>query len=265
MRHAWLGLILLCSACRMGAQGTPELGLDVNGESEAVVAKGWPLLIRVMVIAADDQPLSIGLNTGAWTQALQLTVTDQNGGVWQWPVQLLAPASPNLLLTGIGTAEAIWLVAPADTSAIPDGLYSLSVTLDTTAGAAGGTWSGSVQSSGATVQLGAEPSNLSPEDEASKYLALAAYARLTGDTAGAKAALDTLIDDQPDILEAYTEKADLLAAGGDYTGALALSQQALDRFNTNNPNPADAPVVLRLRVMSMADKLAAQQRQTQAQ
>ena len=67
MRHAWPCLILLFLTCWLRAQGTPELGLDVNGQSEASVAKGWPLLIRVVVIPADDQPLQIGLNSGAWT------------------------------------------------------------------------------------------------------------------------------------------------------------------------------------------------------
>ncbi len=260
MRHAWLSLMFLCSACWLQAQGSPELGLDVNGQAEAVVAKGWPLLIHVVVIPAGNQPLQIGLAGGAWTQALQLTITDQNGAVQHWPAQLLAPATPSLSLSGIHTAEAVWLVAPTDTSAIPNGLYSLSVALNTTTGAMAGTWSGSAQSSGATVQLGAEPGSLSSEDEASKYLALAAYARLRGDTAGVQSALDTLIGRQPDMLEAYTEKADLLAAGGDYAGALALSQQALDKFNAKHPNAAEAPVILHLRVMAMADQLAAQPR-----
>ncbi len=105
-----------------------------------------------------------------------------------------------------------------------------------------------------------EPSSPTSEDDASKYLAIAAYAREKGDTAGAQSALDTLISRQPDVLEAYTEKADLLAAASDYAGALALCQQALDKFNTNNPNAAEAPVVLNHQVMAMADKLAAQQR-----
>ena len=56
-------------------------------------------------------------------------------------------------------------------------------------------------------------------------------------------ASSALIADQPAtrLLEAYTEKADLLAAAGDFAGALALDQQALDKFNTNNPNAAEPP------------------------
>ena len=258
-----LTFCLLCAAFWLNAQvaPAPELALDVNAQSEAVVAKGWPLLIRIIAISADGQPLSVGLTSGPWTQALQLTITDQTGKIQNWPVQLTAAASNSLSLSGIGTGQAVWLVAPTDTSAIPDGLYGLSVTLDTTAAAASGSWSGSARSSSATVQLQAEPQALAPEDEASKYLALAAYARLRGDSAGAKSALDTLMAHQPDILEAYTEKADLLAADGDYAGALALDQKALDKFNARTPVPKEAPTVLHLSVMYMADRLAAQQRQ----
>ena len=41
-----------------------------------------------------------------------------------------------LSLSGIGTAEAVWLVAPADTASIAAGAYNLSATLDTTSTAA---------------------------------------------------------------------------------------------------------------------------------
>ncbi len=262
MRTTWLFFLLACLSHFLRAQalGPPELGLDVNGQSEAVVAKGWPLLIRTVVIPAGSDPVVIGLGTGAWTQALRLTVTDQNGSAQNWPVQLVAPPTPSLALSGIQTGEAVWLVAPADTSGIPAGLYNLSVTLDTTTSAKAGTWSGGAQSNGATVQLGAEPATLSAEDEASKDLALAAYSRLRGDSAGAESALNTLMTRQPDVLEAYSEKADLLAARGAYSDALTLSEQALEKFNTKRPNPAEAPVTLELRVMALGDQLAAQQR-----
>jgi hypothetical protein len=71
------------------------------------------------------------------------------------------------------------------------------------------------------ITLNVEAAPLSAEDEASKYLAFAAYARLRGDTQAVGSALDTLIAHQPAMLEAQVEKADLLAAGGDYAGARA--------------------------------------------
>jgi hypothetical protein len=259
---------LLFATVWLGAQNAPapEIMVDVNGQSEAAVANGWPLLIRAMVISTDGQPLTVGLSSGgAWTQALQVTITGPDGTAQTWSLQAVAPASNALSLAGTVTGEAVWLVSADDSANLMAGQYSLTVTLDTTTNAADGAWSGSIQSGAATLQLDVEPATLSPEDEASKFLAIAAYSRLQGDFGSAKAALDTLMTRQPDMLEAYVEKADLLAADGDYAGALALDQTALDKFNARIPAPVEAPTVLRLKVMTMADRLAAQQQQSQNQ
>jgi len=254
-------LWLLVSASWLGAQTAPapELVLDVNAQSDAVVAGGWPLLIRALVISADGNPVSIALQNGAWTAALHLTIADPKGASQTWPVQLVQPASASVALSGTGTAEAVWLVAPADTAAIASGLYNLSATLDTTSSAATGAWSGSIASTGAGVTLQTEPASLSAEDEASKYLALAAYARLKGDAKGTGSALDTLIAHQPSMLEASKEKADLLAAQGDYAGALSLYEMTLSNFLIANPNATEPLTLLTRPIDAMAAKVVQQQ------
>lgn len=125
--------------------------------------------------------------------------------------------------------------------------------------AAGGAWSGSVSSTGAAVTLQTEAASLSAEDEASKYLAFAAYARLKGDMPGAGSALDTLIAHQPSMLEASKEKADLLAAGGDYAGALSLYELTLSNFLIANPKAAEPLTLLTRPIDAMAAKVAARQ------
>jgi hypothetical protein len=51
MKRAWIAWILLSAAClRAQNAPSPSLGLDINAQADAVVAKGWPLLIRVAVI-----------------------------------------------------------------------------------------------------------------------------------------------------------------------------------------------------------------------
>jgi uncharacterized protein (TIGR03437 family) len=257
MKRAWTCWIVLSAACLCAQNApSPSLGLDINAQSDAVVAKGWPLLIRVAVISADGQQVSIGLKSGAWTQALSLTVTDQNGTAQKWPMQLIQPATPSLSLSGFDSAEAVWLVAPSDTAAIAAGVYNLSATLDTTSSAATGTFGGAVNSNGAAVTLNVEAAGLSAEDEASKYLAFAAYARLRGDTQGVGAALDTLIAHQPTILEAQVEKADLLAAGGDNAGALALYQQVLAAFLAANPKATEPLTLFTRRIDAVSAKIA---------
>ena len=116
-----------------------------------------------------------------------------------------------------------------------------------------------MQSPGATVKLGAEPASLAPEEEAAKYLALAACARLRGDRDGVSAALDTLITRQPGMLEAWIEKADLMADSGDLSGALDLVQRAIQKFRHNYPDATHPPILLLVRAEDLAGRLAAQQ------
>jgi uncharacterized protein (TIGR03437 family) len=260
MKRAGVVWILVCAGwLRAQSAGGPELVLDVNAQSDAVASRGWPLLIRTIIISADGQAVNLGLKSGAWTQALRLTVTGQDGTPQNWPVTAVQPAAATVTVSGIDMAEAVWLVAGSDTASIAAGTYNFSVTLDTTSTAASGMWSGTATSSGAALTLQAEPATLSAEDEASKYLAFAAYARLKGDTQGVGSALDTLIAHQPTVLEAYKEKADLLAATGDYAGALSLYQDTLAKFLAANPN-AHEPLTLLTRPMdAVAATIAAQQ------
>ena len=155
MKRALISWILLSAAC-LSAQNapSPELDLDINAQADAVVARGWPLLIRVAAMSADGQQVNVGLKSGAWTQALRLTVTDQSGAAQNWPMQAIQPASASLSLSGTDSTEVVWLVAPGDTASIAAGVYNLSATLDTTSSAASGSFSGSVNSNGAVVRRG---------------------------------------------------------------------------------------------------------------
>jgi uncharacterized protein (TIGR03437 family) len=257
MKRVWTSWIFLSAACLCAQNApSPSLGLDINAQADAVVARGWPLLICTAVSSVDGQQVSVGLKSGAWTQALRLTVTDGSGAAQNWPMQLIQPASPGLSLIGFDSAEAVWLVAPSDTASIAAGVYNLSATLDTTSSAATGTYSGAVNSNGAGVTFNVEAAGLSAEDEASKYLAFAAYARLRGETQGVGTALDTLIAHQPTILEAQVEKADLLAAGGDYAGALVLYQQALAAFQVANPKAAEPLTLYTRKIDAVSAKIA---------
>lgn len=260
MRRLWM-ICLTSSLVSALAQNppTPELGLDINAQGAAVVAQGWPMLIRTAIISADGQLVTIGLKNGPWTQALGLTIADQNGKPQTWPVQLVPTSSTSLSLSGITNNEAVWLVAPGDTLAIPIGTYSASVTLDTTFGATDGSWIGTLRSKGASVQLQVEPASLTSEQEAAKYLAIAAYSELRGDKQGAGAALDTLISHQPDSLQAYYEKGDLQSADGDYKNALSSYQEGLNKFLARNPHPPEPITLLVQPILDATAQLAAQQ------
>jgi uncharacterized protein (TIGR03437 family) len=262
MSAKWIASTLLAAAA-LHAQSapapSPQLGLDINAQADAVVARGWPLLIRAAVISSDGQPVSIALKSGAWTQALKLIVIDANGAAQNWPLQLLPPANNTLSLSGVANAEAVWLVAPADTANIAVATYTLAVTLDTTATAASGAWNGAISGNGASIQIQVEPGSLTAQQEASKYIALSAYSHLLGDDASAASALDTLLAHQPDLSTAYTMKGDLLAAAGDWSGAVTQYNNALIKFTAANPNAVEPLTAMTQPLAAAAIKLSAQQ------
>ncbi len=262
MSAKWIACTLLTAAClhpQSAPVPAPQLGLDVDGQADAVVARGWPLLIRAAVISADGQPVTVALSSGAWTQALKLAITDSTGAAQNWPVQLLPPAATTLSLTGVANAEAVWLVAPADTANIAAATYNLAVTLDTTSTAASGAWNGAVTGNGASVQIQVEPGTLTAQQEMFKYTALSAYARLRGDAQGASAALDTLLSRQPDLSTAYTMKGDLLAGAGDWAGAVTQYNNALVKFTSANPDSVEPLTAMTQPLAAAEIKLAAQQ------
>src|SRR5690348_4656048 len=131
MKRGWLVWMLL-SACWLRAQpaSAPELVVDVNAQSDAVASRGWPLLIRALLISSDGGLVNLGLTSGVWTQALHLAITDQAGVSRNWPAQLVQPSSSAASVSGLHTVEAVWLVAPTDTASLAPGVYNFSVTLD---------------------------------------------------------------------------------------------------------------------------------------
>lgn len=88
---------------------------------------------------------------------------------------------------------------------------------------------------------------------------LSAYSHLHGDDAAASTALDTLIAHQPDLSTAYTMKGDLLAAAGDWAGAVTQYNTALVKFTAANPNSAEPLTAMTQPLAAAAIKLAAQQ------
>jgi tetratricopeptide (TPR) repeat protein len=117
-----------------------------------------------------------------------------------------------------------WLVAPDFIQTLTDGVYEIAISLDMGN-------STNVASPGAPVQIQAEPPALSAEDETMKYLLLAQYARLAGQADAAMSYLDTVLGKYPGMMQPWCDKASLLEAAGDYDGAIAAVQQALDIFD----------------------------------
>jgi uncharacterized protein (TIGR03437 family) len=259
MKKTLIGFVLVARLGFAQSPPTPELAVEINSRAESVVANGWPMVIQVVVLSADGQPLKLGVSGGAWTHAVHLSITDQNGKAQRWPLEAIGPGSATATLSGYKMARALWTLAVSATTSIPAGQYNVQATLDTTSGAASGAWNGSVQSNLASVTIEAEPSTLTPDDQAAKYFAVSTYARLHGDVQGASSALDALISTQPNALQAYAAKADLLSANGDYKGAISALQTATAKYAAANPNPSEPPALYQRMQADLVDKLAAQQ------
>jgi hypothetical protein len=240
----------------------PEMDLEVNRMANATIARGWPVIIRTVMISSDGGPVGIGVNGGPWTQALTLTVADQNGVVQKWPVQLLPADSDSLALGAVDTGQAIWVIAPEATQSVPDGTYTIRATLDTTRSAAPGQVAVQAASRPVELVVGQEPDMPSPDDDALKYSSLADYALLTGHPDDASAALDTLIERQPDNMMAQFEKAELLEDAGDFETALDMMQAVLTTTQAKEV-PGDPPhTVLQQFVLRLAEELGNQQNAT---
>jgi hypothetical protein len=231
--------------------GGPLFEVAVNGSREAEVPQGWPLLVLVSLthpdLAAPDAlvtPMTIGTAQGDWSTAIQLTIRNPRGGPETWPLRLAQTPSPTLTLDAERQGTLLWYLAPQDTARLPEGLYTLSATLDTTAAPLAGGWPGHLSAVPVQIRVGPEPLPLSAEQEAEQAELLVAYELWRGQREQALALLDARLTRHPTDFNALTLKADLLAAAGRDPEALALYNQAIDAYLAANPDSDEPPEAL---------------------
>ena len=260
MRRIFLTVLLTALTAAGQSGGNVEIDLSVNGLIAPVTSRGWPMILWAAVVSGDGQPVQIGVQSGNWTKALSVKVVDPNGQEVHWTLQQLPASSDQVSLVGAQTANVQWLVAPQDTQAIADGTYEVTVTLDTSTTAATGQFAGSVTSSSALVQVQAEPGSLSAEDETAKLLLFSRYSRLAGKPADALNYVNSALDKHPEMMQAWSDKAILLEAAGDLSGAMAAIQKAQDLWTARfaNSSTTPPPSLLDKRMADLLDKVAAQ-------
>lgn len=97
-----------------------------------------------------------------------------------------------------------------------------------------------------TISLKDEPASLTEEQTEEKQRLLASYALLRKDVAGARLQLDTLLAAYPDNIGGLGFLARLLAATGDTAGARTALERALDVVYSRFPAPEEPPESLLL-------------------
>ena len=227
------------------APPAPVVSLSVNEASSATIVRGWPVLLAVGAIhplapapEASAAPLTIAPPGGHWTGAIHLEVRDATGNATAWTIEPSGDLPARLVLDAARAGRAGYWITPEASAQIPAGIYTIGARLDT-AGAVQG-WVGQADAPPATLTVLEAPVPLPEDLEIEGALHRARYLILHGQRAAAEDVLDQLLANHPGQIVALSYKAQVRAAAGDSSGALALYSEAIDRALAADPD-GEAP------------------------
>jgi hypothetical protein len=186
----------------------------------------------------------LAAENGPWSNALRIEIRNAQGVVQDWPLRLVKAVEGDLSLGPRDRAQLFWQVDAAQTTALPEGEFDVTATLDTTKSAKKEGWTGRVASSPTSFRVRQEPSPLPPAIVSQKQMLFAWTAALEGRPKDAAAAVDALLLLQPRNIGALSFKGDLLAQAGDDREALDCYEKALDVFHERNPDAPEPPMFL---------------------
>ena len=256
MKHFLGFLLALNCLAQPGLAPAVEMGIDLNGEADAISFAGSPLIVTASAVLWEGTAANVAVSNGAWTSALRLTIRNAKGEDQSWPLLLLPPASNTLALTETAGGEAIWVLAATDAAKIAAGVYRISVTLDTSTSAATAAWKGVASSRTSSVTFSAEPASLTQPQQLRKFLLLADAALLSGDNAGAAQNVDRALALKADHIPALDRKGGLLVRARKLDEAQQVFQQELDAFRQQFPGAVEPPAELYRKMMLVDARLA---------
>jgi hypothetical protein len=261
-RLSALGLLILTSllgnvsarAQTLPATQAPEVSLSVNQEFEPVSSQAWPLLFEVEVYHpsvgqgnGNVVPITLSLPTGSWSDAVHLVVRDSSGNSQTWPINLAfrpTGSEGSIVLDDQIEGRLAWSVPPSITTSIPAGTYEAVAILDTSSTTAQGAFNGMVASNPVTITIQSEPSPLPVSLQEQKYMLLATYDLLQGNSTQATADLNTLLTNQPNSIVGMMLIGDLLNLQGQPLASLQRYDDAVSAFFTANPVVTEPPTWL---------------------
>ena len=208
-------LTALAGARSAAAQEAPPvvLAASVDGSADAQVVQGRPALVVAGLVhrqafRPDARPVAVAPAGGGWGAAFRLDVADAQGASVPWPFEVAAAPPGAVQVTGDAGAQWAWALPSDATAALAPGTYTLRLVLDGTAlGAAGAVTAAPIR-----LTVEAAPSAPTAEDRAAHAIRVAEVAAARGDAAGALAALEALVAEQPFHVGARLRQALLLRA-----------------------------------------------------
>lgn len=257
-QEVWLAgaaaVFVLSLAVFMGAQSSspsPQVTAGVNGQSQLTAFQGWPLIVNLSVVhpslwdfSEQSTPILIASTSGRWADALRPMVSDISGNHQSWPLQLVAVSPGSLTLDGTTAGRLAWTLSPSFTASLTPGTYLISGVLNTTPLATTTAWKGIATSSPAVVTVGPEPSPLTSSQLEQKYISLADYHYLIGNSIQATADLNALEQQLPASIAAASAKAQLLELTGQTAAAIHAYDKALGMVFQQHPNAPEPPITL---------------------
>ena len=249
-----LTILLLLASAATAQSPSPQLSISGNGSAEVNLMRGWPLVVKVVVLHSQrfqlaPKPADLVLQpaAGAWYDAVSFS---QN-----WPLKLAqTPDTSVLVLPSRSMYEAIWQLSGDGTASLPSGKYSLTAHLELPAGSG---WRGAVDSVPITVNIVDEPADLTADQQAEKVLLTARFTINQGDFNTAGRMVDALLVDQPSNPRALALRAMLFEQAGD-AAAAAMSAAAAADVTANAPSaPADPAVQRAIQEESLFQNLRA--------
>jgi hypothetical protein len=192
----------------------------------------------------DIQAVTIEAQSGSWSNAVHLLVTDEQGVLQPWNFELAhAPAGAQILGSG-NVADLAWRLAPEETAGVPAGLYRIVAYLDSMAVGAPFDDLNTISSGSVVLTLSAPTAPQSDQRRAERRLLFADYYILGDDDAAALAEVDALLAEQPMHVRGLAYRAQLLRLDGRLLESLDSYAEALNAFIEANPDAEEPPFTL---------------------
>ncbi len=201
---------------------------------------GWPLILNLSMWrqlpedskSPESKPITIKAKSGAWCEALVVTIKGSFGAAIKLPLHLMKQEEAELSLGVNDMAEVTWWLAPEETKGLAEGAYTISICFDPKLLA------DSINQKADNYYLSVknEPSPLDKETQENKDLAQASFDILKGDLAAASAIVSKALAANPECIGGHRLNGRLLAASGKLEEALSSLDTAWDIYDKKYPD-----------------------------